>query len=466
MMHQLWKYHKLPLLLSLLSLLLYYVFAYRLIRSDFVSLISLYTGLFILFFFIVQKGKQDFWLLAGIAILLRLVFLPVIPNLSQDFYRFIWDGRMLIQGYNPYLYTPQSFIDSGNVSIVYQAQELYTGMGALNGSHFTNYPPLNQLCFAIAALLAKKSILGSAIVLRSLIILAEIGIIIYGKKLLQKLGLPIHAIFLYALNPFIIIEMTGNLHFESVMLFFVVVSLYKLSKGKWLQSAILFACSITLKLLPLLLLPFFLQYFLSRDGTQVWFRFRQSIKNLPKLIYFYALVIVVILLSFAPFLTGAFADNFGASIALWFQKFEFNASIYYLIRWYGFQTIGWNIIADVGPKLPLYVISIILLISFFRKNQKMTAMIAAMLLGISTYFLLSTTVHPWYVATPLVLCVFTRYRFPLIWSFTIMLSYSAYSPDGFSENLWLVAIEYAIVIGYFLGEVFSSRNNKTLLTSR
>lgn len=464
-----WKYHKLTLVFSFLSLCLYYLFTYELVRSDFASLITLYTALFILYYLIIKKGKYDFLLLVGIAILFRLVLLPAIPNLSQDFYRFLWDGRMLIQGLNPYLITPESYINAGQFSIVPQAQELYAGMGELNGSHYTNYPPLNQLCFAIAALFSGKSIAGSAMALRGIIILADIGIIIVGKKLLQKLGLPIHTIFLYALNPFIIIEMTGNLHFESVMLFFVVWALYMLSKGKWIWSAVLLAFSISVKLLPLLLLPFFLQYFISNGRNAFWLRrdfsrfaFRESVKNLPKLILFYIICIAVIVLSFAPFLTSAFTENFGASIALWFQKFEFNASIYYLIRWYGFQTIGWNIIADVGPKLPIIVIGILLLLTFFRKNDQLIATITAMLLGIFAYFLLSTTVHPWYVATPLILCVFTRYRFPVVWSFTIMLSYSAYGPNGFQENLILVSLEYLLVIGYFIWEIFAGKGNRKL----
>lgn len=478
-MQPLWKYHKLPILLSFLSILLYWLFAYQLERSDFSLLIGLYTGLFILFYLIVQKGKKDFWLLGLIAVLCRIVFLPVIPNLSQDFYRFIWDGRLLLQGMNPYITTPESFINSGNLSIVSEAQELYNGMGSLNGSHFTNYPPINQLCFGIAALFANKSIVGSAIVFRILIILADIGTLIYGKKLLQRLGLPIHNIFWYILNPFIIIEMTGNLHFESVMLFFVVWAFYLLHKGKWFWSAVLLGVSVSVKLLPLLLLPLFLQWFLLkndpfkkahfRSSYPLSLRFRESIptllQNTKRLILFYLVVLATVVLTFTPFLTGEFAQNFGSSIALWFQKFEFNASIYYLIRWYGYQTIGWNIIADVGPKLPIVVIAIILLLTFFRKNGAIISMITAMLFSISIYFLLSTTVHPWYVATPLIFCVFTRYRFPLVWSFTIMLSYSAYGASGFNENLWFVALEYLVVIGFFVWEVYHHPSSSRKITS-
>lgn len=467
MIPSIWKYHKMPIILALISLITYYLFAYQLERSNFPLLLSLYGVLFACFYFIVQKGKSDFSLLFFLAIALRLLFIPIIPNLSQDFYRFIWDGRMLIQGLNPYLTTPQSYIDAGNINIVPQAIDLYKGMGELNGSHFTNYPPVNQLLFAIAGVFSSQSILGGAIVFRIAIILADIGTIFYGKKLLQRLGLPIHNIFWYALNPFIIIEMSGNLHFESVMLFFVVSSLYMLSINRWMLSAILLALSISTKLLPLLFLPLFMQYFLTRGDTQTthfrssypWkIRFREIVKSLPQLVYFYLIIIGVVILTFLPFLTDQLVDNFGTSIALWFKKFEFNASIYYIIRYIGFQTIGWNIIADVGPLLPRIVVVFLVLLAFLRNNKSLQATITAILIGMFFYFLMSTTVHPWYVATPLLLCVFTRYRFPIVWSATVILSYSAYGPDSFNENLWLVALEYSIVIIFFIWEVFNSKS--------
>ncbi len=365
MIERLWKYQKTPIALAIVSLVTYYFFAFQLERANTALLLSLYSILFACFYFIVSKGKNDFSLLLVFAVALRLIFIPVIPNLSQDFYRFIWDGRMLVQGFNPYLTTPQSYIEAGNLQIVAHAKQLYEGMGALNGSHFTNYPPVNQLIFAIAGLFSGNSIIGAAIVFRITIILADVGIIIYGKKLLQKLGLPIHNIFWYGLNPFIIIEMTGNLHFESVMLFFVVLSLYLLAQGKWILSAVMIALSISTKLLPLLFLPLFMQYFLTRGDRKTthfrssypWkVRFREITKNLPRLVYFYLIVIGVVILTFLPFLTNEFAENFGASIALWFKKFEFNASVYYIIRYIGYQTIGWNIIGDVGPLLPKIVL--------------------------------------------------------------------------------------------------------------
>ena len=136
------------LLAILVSIVLYFLFAYNLDRTHFVQLFLLYIILFFPFFYFLKKEKLNNSLLVGVAILFRLVFLFSIPNLSQDFYRFLWDGRMIFEGFNPYISLPQAFIQQGVFPIA-QAKELYDGMGELNASHFTNYPPVNQLNFLI-----------------------------------------------------------------------------------------------------------------------------------------------------------------------------------------------------------------------------------------------------------------------------------------------------------------------------
>ena len=161
----LFKYHKIPLLFILLSSMFYLSFAYDLERTDVTKLLLLYLALFVSAYQIIKTTGFHFRLLITSALLFRVLFLFSIPNLSQDFYRFIWDGRMILEGFNPYLYTPNSFIQNGELPIA-QSQKLYNGMGSLSASHFTNYPPINQLCFTIAALLSGKSVLGSVVVLR------------------------------------------------------------------------------------------------------------------------------------------------------------------------------------------------------------------------------------------------------------------------------------------------------------
>src|SRR5690606_23868175 len=183
------------------------------------------------------------------------------------------------------------------------------------------------------------------------IILADVGILYFGKKILEKLNLPIKNIFWYFLSPFAIIEPTGNLHFEGVMLFFFVWALYLLFNGKWFWAAVLIGISISVKLIPLLFLPLFWKFFLNKTASaEIQQRFDK--RSVTCLIKFYVVVLVTAVITFLPFLSSEFIQNFTSTIALWFQNFEFNASVYYIIRWIGFQIVGWNLIETVGKILP------------------------------------------------------------------------------------------------------------------
>ena len=443
----------------------YAAFAYDLERHDFTRLISLYAGAFFLSYKLIPLLKFNFKILLFLGIVARLVFLMAIPNLSQDYFRFLWDGRLLAEGLNPYLNTPDQWQALGQLPIT-QAQELLDGMGALSRKHFSNYPPLNQFFFWLSGVLSGNSILGGILVLRLSCFAADLGLLWIGRKLLKQLNLPEHQIFWYFLNPFIIIELTGNLHFEGVMLFFLLASLYLLFRGNWFWSALLMGLSFSVKLLPLLMLPVFFQYLITvhsktKEPSKPFKHLTEKpLQSLWKLVRYYAVVIVVFIFSFAPFLTEELVAHFSQTIGLWFQKFEFNASVYYIIRWIGFQVKGYNIIASAGKILPVVVIFGLLLLALFRKSYSKQQLMSTLLLGTSLYFLCATTVHPWYVATPLVLSVFTRYRFALVWSFVVFLSYSAYKIDRVDENLWLVAAEYLVVIGFFIWELSSKKTLK------
>ena len=430
---------------------MYFLFSYFLDRSDFLNLLLLYTGLFYGAWKIIQKTTFNFWVWAQLGITARVLLLLAIPNLSQDFYRFIWDGRLLVLGINPYVLTPEQLANGSHIAqnlispdTISNAKILIQGMGDLNASHYSNYPPLNQLFFALAAYFAKNSILGSVIALRMIVIGADIGILYFGKKLLERLRLPVENIFWYFLNPFIIIELTGNLHFEGVMLFFVVWALYLLDTKKWVQSAITLGVSVSVKLLPLLFLPLFYKYFNPKGLFD---------KGFWKMKKFYWVTLTTIIICFAPFTSKTFIFNYSTTIGLWFQNFEFNASVYYIIRWIGYQTVGWNIIAQVGLILPVVVFICVVLLSLIRKYNTIQNLITGMLLAVSIYLLLATTVHPWYIATAVLLSVFTKYKYALVWSFMICFSYSAYALEGYQENLLMVAMEYGVVISFAMWEL-------------
>jgi hypothetical protein len=80
-----------------------------------------------------------------------------------------------------------------------------------------------------------------------------------------------------------------------------------------------------------------------------------------------------------------------------------------------------------------------------------------LLFAITWYLFFTTTVHPWYLTLPLVLCVFGRFRYPVLWSGLVMLTYVNYGFGAYREVLWVVGLEYALVFAFFLWEGFSWR---------
>jgi len=451
------KLYKFPILLALSCVAFYFSFAYGLDRTDFSRLILLYAALCFLSYKLLNMQKHNFKLLAILAVIFRLVFIVSLPELSQDYFRFIWDGRLIAEGWNPYQYIPNELMKLPNFHIP-RAKELVTGMGSLSAGHFSNYPPLNQLIFAVAGWLSAKSILGAVVVFRIIIILADLGTLFFGRKLLKSMGLPEYQIFWYILNPFIIIEMTGNLHFESVMVFFLIWSLYLLHQRKWFWSAILFGLSISVKLLPLLFLPLLFNYFIQKRSTS-----EKDLTNLNfgRLLLYYLLVFITVITSFLPFYSAEVVSNFMSSVGLWFGKFEFNASTYYVIRWIGFQVKGYNIIETAGKILPIITILIILGLTFFSKYQNTRQLLTNMLFAVTAYLFLSTTVHPWYLAIPLVLSVFSELKYVMVWTGVVMLSYYAYSNPEFQENMWLLAVEYIIVLSFLVFELYKRKDKLT-----
>ncbi|MGB5357774.1 MAG: mannosyltransferase, partial [Eudoraea sp.] len=67
------------------------------------------------------------------------------------------------------------------------------------------------------------------------------------------------------------------------------------------------------------------------------------------------------------------------------------------------------------------------------------------------------TVHPWYIVFLLLLSLYTDYKFPIIWSALVFLSYAAYSNSNFEENYLLLMIEYFLVIGMMLYEILTKK---------
>src|SRR5690606_35260493 len=122
----------------------------------------------------------------------------------------------------------------------------------------------------------------------------------------------------------------GNLHMEALLIFFLLLFLYQLHYQRYLTSAVPFALAVGSKLLPLMFLPF------------VWRKL-----GFRRFAAFGFVLLVVLLLLFFPLLSLEVLRNIWQSIDLYFQRFEFNASVYYLLRWLGIQLTGYNQIAVI-----------------------------------------------------------------------------------------------------------------------
>ena len=422
-------------------MVLYAVWAYELARFEHFNLLAIYSVLFGFYYLILKNTEIKEGHLTYLAIGLRLVFLIAIPNLSQDFYRFIWDGRLIMAGLNPYLNTPNDLVVS-QPDLFPQMKALFDGMGSLSAGHYSNYPPMHQLPFIIAAVLSKYSVLGSVIVLRLILIAADLGTLFFGKKLLKKLQLPTKNIYWFILNPLVIIELTGNLHFEGLMLFFFIMALYYVHTKKWHLAALTMALSIAVKLVPILSLPLFL----NKLGWK-------------KSIRFYVSIGIVFTLLFWPFLSGDFFENYSKTIGLWFSNFEFNASFYYFLKWILETTTNFTLIHGMG----LIVVSYLALHSsyFLLQNRTKTTELILMILWIlSGYYFISTTVHPWYIISLLMLSVFTTYKFAHVWSYTLIFSYFAYNQFSVDETWYILCLEYLPVIGVLVWELRTQRTLK------
>ncbi len=190
--------------------------------------------------------------------------------------------------------------------------------------------------------------------------------------------------------------------------------------------------------------------------------------------YYFSLVGVLLIILFFPLFNAVFINNIQSSLKLYFQKFEFNASIYYLIREVGTAMRGYNPINEIAPILTSVVLIGLLTIFIVDLKKKAADTVEdpdkigggvrfeVFLWAISLYFLCATTVHPWYAAMPLAISVFTRFNYIALWTCVLPMTYIHYSYPTPTENYWVIGLEYLLVIGFFIYEMafyrFSLKN--------
>ena len=414
----------------------FYLISYKLKRIDTIPLLFTFSSLFFLLWFWI-RNFSNLTSVFFIGIFCRLLFWNHIPELSQDFYRFIWDGNIQLLGINPYRYTPISLVDLIEFP---NAQLLYEKMGSLSNHHYSNYPPFSQYIFQVMAYFNKGNILHPLFVLRLIYLIGELVLFFGAKILLEKLKLPSINIAWYFLNPLVIVEGFGNLHSESLMITFSILSLLYCLKIKPIIGGFFMTLAVGTKLLPLLLVPLFLKYL----GFQRFLLFSISLVVFSGILWI-------------PFLNEEMIKNYIQTIQLWFTTFEFNGSIYNIVRAVGYEVKGYNIIRQLGKITPYITIILVFVFSLFNSNRNHNRLFKSMLLLLSFYFFIATTVHPWYIINLILLGILTGYLYPILWSMTVFWSYSAYEFNIVEESIGYQLIAYILVYGCLAFEMIKGR---------
>ncbi|MFC2175379.1 hypothetical protein ACFLR1_00235 [Bacteroidota bacterium] len=416
----------------LVAFALHFCIAYWVDRTNAVLVISIYASLWLVFLIQWNALKLRVKQIFGLGVLMRLVYLFSMPELSDDVFRYIWDGLLVAQGISPYEILPSEWIKTSTSSAF---QELFPLLNSPN--YYSIYPPVLQCFFGLSAWLANGSVSGAIVLLRVFELAAELGSMWLIIRLLAAWKMDARGLMFYALNPLIIVEFTGNLHGETFMVFFLFLSLWLLIKRWFWISAVAFAGAVAVKLLPLMFLPFYIK----RLG---WI----------KTMLYGTLTGIMVAIMFLPFWSPVMGANILQSVDLYFAKFEFNASVYYIIRAVGFKVVGYNIIGQTAVWLPKIVLGSILLLALLNKDKQLSGLPKVMLFAWFIYYAFATAVNPWYVAVMAAFLPFVKYRFVLIWQMLIPLSYYAYGNADYQESMTLLVLEYAPVYLWLGLELF------------
>jgi len=194
---------------------------------------------------VARGGPAAFRAMLLAAVVFRLIAAAATPSLSDDVYRYVWDGRVQIAGHHPYKFAP-----SDPMRADLREGEIYP---KINHPEIpTIYPPLAELVFALLAGL-RLGVTGFKLALA----LVDVGVVFALLRLMRALGLPRDRAVLYAWNPLAVIEVAASGHVEPLGMVFVLMACAWLVEGKATRAGAALGAAIQAKLLPLVLVPGF-----------------------------------------------------------------------------------------------------------------------------------------------------------------------------------------------------------------
>jgi hypothetical protein len=357
------------------------------------------------------------YFLAGLSLVLRFVFMPLHPIGSDDYYRYVWDGKVQAHGINPYKYAPAdtalNILHSDKLPRLINFPDMKS-----------IYPPLTQIIFYLSYLIADESFTGIKLFLLLSDLLTLWGILL----VLKKLKLPYKNILLYALCSLPIFQFFIDAHLDGFGLPLFIFTIYFYLDNRKLLSLIFLAASICVKPLGLILVPIF-------------FFSEKEFKSKIKVIIIPALFCILMYLPY--FFTGS----------------PFQALINFTENW-TFNGIIFNILDLIfrDNQRTRLICGIIFIIVYLPIILNRKDLITKIYLSIFLLFIFSPVVHPWYLNWLAVLLPFIPRWSGLAYvslisltSFTIL----NYQLNGiWKEYIPVLVLEYIPVLLLFGYELF------------
>ncbi|MEO6189984.1 MAG: hypothetical protein ABIO44_06100, partial [Saprospiraceae bacterium] len=245
------------ILLSLIYSICCVILFYSAQQSEFISIIFPYSIAFVAYILMYYLFNPSYHikLIIFLALLVRVTSLFYFPHLSNDIYRFWWDGELINSGINPFNYTPKQIMDLELI----RGETVKLCFDKMNSpEYFTVYPPLCQLLFSICSKISGENLYLFSLLLKITFFITEIFSFKYFNRLLKITNSSPKILFLIFLNPLLILECYGNLHFEIILINFLIISIVYLYESKMLHSGFALGISAISKLTSLILVPFYI----------------------------------------------------------------------------------------------------------------------------------------------------------------------------------------------------------------
>ncbi|HKI78261.1 MAG TPA: hypothetical protein VKA26_06945 [Ignavibacteriaceae bacterium] len=333
-------------------------------------------------------------------IVFRITLLPAVNTTSPDVNRYIWEGKILYHGFNPYTTSPDDEHLSQFHDNLYR-KVTFKDMTAI-------YPPMAQLTFVAAYVISGENLIG----LKLIYLLFDLLIIFFLLKLFYIKKIDLNNIILYAWIPLVLLEFFVNTHLDLIGILFMILFIYFMEKEKFYIASVFFTFSFLSKMFPIILLPLIIK----KAGIKKSFRFVLIFAGLIILFYF-------------PFIYKDF--SIFSSLTTYLKTWQFNASAFYLLKHQlsneslARMICGFSFVALVG------------IISYLYKD--FTRGVYGILIG---WLIFSTTVYPWYLGW--IAAINPLYSFYSVTSLLFTANFSNFTPMGteWREYTSVLLIQY------------------------